>query len=232
MVNNFYTQHNTNNISSLCGFGVRLPSGYKIHGIDVSRHQGTIDWKRVSKAQSGDSKLTFVFIKATEGITHRDENFAANWRNSASAGMLRGAYHYFYPSRDAALQAENFIRVVKLGRGDLPPVVDIEHTSGHKAGDICKSLKIFTEKLENHYGVKPLIYTNIHFYNTILKGLFDDYPLWISCYYEHERFYSEFGGPWIFWQHSERGRVDGIKSKTDLNVFDGSEADLRKMCLN
>jgi lysozyme len=213
-------------------FGIIMPQGYTVHGIDVSKHQGKIDWKRVSQMKKDGIQLVFAFIKATEGITRQDDKFEINWKEAARSGLLRGAYHFYYPSRDAGKQADNFIQVVKLSKGDLPPVVDIEYSNGKSAKKICDDLKVFLKRLEDQYGVKPIIYTNTNFFNTYLKGNFDDYPLWIAGYFDHDRFYNEFNTTWILWQHSERGKVDGIRGTVDFNVYKGSLEKLRGICLD
>jgi lysozyme len=210
-------------------FGILMPGGYAVHGIDVSKHQGTIDWKRVSRMRINGIWISFAFIKATEGITRQDQKFKTNWKQSAQNGLLRGAYHFYYPSRDADKQADNFIKMVTLTKGDLPPVADIEVSNGRSAEKIREGLKIFINRLEKHYKVKPIIYTNINFYNTYLKGSFEEYPLWIAGYFDHDRFYNEFNTPWVIWQHSEKGKVDGIKGNVDFNVFKGSLEKLRRM---
>ncbi len=220
---------NQGNLPPVSSFGIIMPKGYSVHGIDISKHQGTIDWDRVSKMKKNDIHISFAFIKATEGITRQDNKFETNWKLSAQHGILRGAYHFYYPSRNADKQADNFIKVVKLSKGDLPPVVDIEHSNGKSAKKICDDLKVFIERLEKQYDVKPIIYTNINFYNTYLIGRFDDYPLWIAGYFDHDRFYNEFKTPWILWQHSEKGKVDGIRGNVDFNVFKGSLEKLEKI---
>lgn len=226
---NILIKKDTANTPPVSSFGIIMPKGYSVHGIDISKHQGTIDWNRVSKMKKNDIQISFAFIKATEGITRQDHKFETNWKQAGKNGILRGAYHFYYPSRDADMQADNFIKVVKLTKGDLPPVVDIEYSNGKTAKKICADLKVFIERLEKQYDVKPIIYTNINFYNTYLIGSFDDYPLWIAGYFDHDRFYNEFTTPWILWQHSERGKVDGIRGNVDFNVFKGSIDKLEKM---
>jgi lysozyme len=217
---------NTPKVSS---FGIIMPKGYTVHGIDVSKHQGKINWERVSRMNKDGIQITFVIIKATEGITRQDDKFETNWKQAAQNGLIRGAYHFYYPSREADKQADNFINIVKLSEGDLPPVVDIEYSNGKSAKKICDDLKVFMRRLEKRYGVKPILYTNINFYNTYLAGSFEDYPLWIAGYFDHDRFYNEFDTPWTIWQHSERGKVDGISGSVDFNVFKGSLEKFRKL---
>lgn len=216
-------------IPVVSSFGIIMPEGYTVHGIDISKHQGTIEWERVSRMKKEGIQISFVFIKATEGITRQDNKFETNWKQSDRNGLLRGAYHFYYPSRDANKQADNFINVVKLAKGDLPPVVDIEYSNGKSAKKICDDLTVFISRLEKQYAVKPIIYTNTNFYNTYLVGKFNDYPLWIAGYFDHERFYNEFTTPWILWQHSEKGKVDGIRGNVDFNVYKGSIEKLTSM---
>jgi lysozyme len=212
-------------------FGIVLPSGYTVHGIDVSRHQEVIEWEKVDSMHSGGEKIDFVFIKATEGITRQDPNFETNWKAIKKTKLIRGAYHFYYPTRDASMQARNFISQVSLSKGDLPPVADIEHSGGKSKKKICEGLAVFLNKLEKKYKVKPIIYTNLSFYNDYLMGEFDSYPLWISCYYDEDRFKSSCAHEWTFWQHSERGKVNGIAGNVDFNVLNGSIEDLKKLCI-
>lgn len=212
-------------------FGIILPHGNFTHGIDVSKHQGTIDWKRVAEMRVQNKKIDFVFIKATEGITRSDQQFKKNWKGAAKNNLIRGAYHFYYPSRDAKKQAKSFIESVELNKGDLPPVIDIELDNGKTKNTIVKDLTIMCNELESHYGLKPIIYTNLHFYETYLKDDFNKYPLWISCYFDQKRFETECKHKWIFWQHSEKGKVDGINGNVDFNVFNGSPASLNKILL-
>lgn len=212
-------------------YGIIMPKGYTVHGIDVSKHQGNIDWKRAGLMNINGIKISFAFIKATEGISRQDHRFEINWKQAKANGFLRGAYLFYYPSRDAGKQAANFIKTVRLSSGDLPPVIDIEYSNGKSAAKICQGLKICIEKLEKQYHVKPILYTNINFYNTYLEGSFTDYPLWIAGYFDHDRFYNEFSTPWTFWQHSEKGKVDGIREYVDFNVFKGTIEKLQGMTI-
>jgi lysozyme len=227
----FWPAHNQKTSNTHKSFGIIVPAGYSVHGIDVSRHQGLIHWKKVDTMNSGGKVISFAFIKASEGITKQDPTFEQNWKALRKTDILRGAYHFYYPSRDAIKQARNFISQVSLEKGDLPPVVDIEHSGGKNRKNICKGLTTFLDELEKKYKVKPIIYTNLSFYNDNLAGEFDEYPLWISCYFDHDRFYSSCNHKWTFWQHSEKGYVNGIKGYVDFNVFKSNILELRKLCL-
>ncbi|HEU4554711.1 MAG TPA: glycoside hydrolase family 25 protein [Chitinophaga sp.] len=210
-------------------FGIDMPVNYTMHGIDVSKFQKEINWDAVQQMQVGKIRISFVFIKATEGITRQDAAFKRNWKKAGEAGLVRGAYHFFYSTRDPVKQAINFKNVVQLTHGDLPPVLDIEVHNNQPPAVIRSTARIWLEELEKAYGVKPIIYTNLRFYNTYLGDEFNDYPLWIAHYYQKQR--PRVDRQWVFWQHSDIGRVNGIKTIVDFNVFRGDSAALMKLCL-
>ncbi|HEU4472416.1 MAG TPA: glycoside hydrolase family 25 protein [Flavisolibacter sp.] len=200
-------------------FGIPIPAGYEIHGIDVSKYQQNISWEAVKEMRVHDVKLGFAFIKATEGNSNSDPYFKRNWKRSQKAGIVRGAYHFFIASREGSTQARNFISRVELESGDLPPVLDVEQNFGTPASQLRREVKEWLDLVEQHYSVKPIIYTNVDFYEKYLQGHFDDYPLWVAHYLQPNR--PRIQREWSFWQHSEQGRVNGIASRVDFNVFNG-----------
>lgn len=212
------------------GFEINIPSGYEIHGIDVSRYQEKINWDEVKEMESGGIKIGFAIIKATEGITRTDPQFKRNWRETGEKQIFRGAYHFYIPGRDPLLQATNFIRRVNLDNGDLPPVLDIERTGNLSVAQMRNDVKIWLDAVEKHYGVVPFIYTNISFYEKYFDKGFEKYPLWIAHYLEPYK--PRIEKNWIIWQHSETGRVNGIRSPVDFNVFYGDSADFNKLLIN
>lgn len=213
------------------GVGVEVPSGYTVHGIDVSKYQGAIDWESVKKLKTkSDINIDFVFVKATRGDETVDPKFARNWAAADKHGLARGAYHYFSPGVSGLAQAKNFIKTVTLLPGDLPPVLDWEE-KGKDGKTSRKEALAWLRAVEKHYGVRPIIYTGAAFYSANIGPGFDVYPLWVS--------HGPFGttsdlnipGPavsrkWAFWQFSDKARVSGIKGDVDLNVFNGSKAQL------
>lgn len=208
-------------------FGIPVPNEYEIHGIDVSRYQQTISWDRVKDMNVHDIKLQFAFIKATEGVSNMDPYFKRNFKKSKQAGMVRGAYHFFIATKDGKLQAQNFIKNVDLESGDLPPVLDIEQAYSVKPAQLRKEIKAWLEVVENHYHVKPVIYTYLDFYDKNLKGYFDDYPLWVAHYLQPHQ--PRINRNWTFWQHNEKGHVNGILSKVDFNVFNGDSLSFKAL---
>ncbi|WP_332733393.1 glycoside hydrolase family 25 protein [Flavihumibacter sp.] len=210
-------------------FGIEVPANYSIHGIDVSKYQQRINWEMVKEMVAEDVRIGFVFIKATEGLGNMDAQFNRNWRNAGDAGITRGAYHFFLAPKSGSEQAENFISRVELEKGDLPPVLDVEQTYGVTPDKLRAEVKAFLDRLEAHYGVKPIIYTNVEFYNKFLKGDFDNYPLWVAHYLRKDR--PRIARNWAFWQYSETGNVNGIRGKVDFNVFNGDSTDFADLLI-
>ena len=212
----------------LKGYGVCMPYGYKIHGIDISHYQGEVDWKRLKQTRQGQFPIQFIFMKATEGGDYSDDKFIANFDSAKVHGFIRGAYHFYNPKTDANKQADFFINSVKLEPGDLPPVLDIEK-KGRDVKKLQQDLKIWLRKVESHYGVKPIIYASYKFKTKYLNdSVFDSYPYWIAHYYVDSVRYQ---GEWKFWQHTDVGTLPGIEEKVDLNIFNGSFSDLKGLLL-
>jgi len=210
-------------------FGIPIPVNYTIHGIDVSKHQAAIDWDDVSAMQDKNIKIGFAFIKATEGVNNVDIAYRRNWVKAKEANMTRGAYHFFISSKSGKAQAENFIQTVTLEKGDMPPVLDIEQTNGASVTDIQQRAKDWLVMIEKEYKVKPVIYTNVDFYDNFLAGKFDDYPLWVAHYLVQDK--PRIKRQWLFWQHNESGRVNGIDAFVDFNVFNGDSTDFKNLLI-
>jgi lysozyme len=210
-------------------FGIDMPINYGIHGIDVSHHQSVIDWEDVKQMRVKNIQLGFGFIKATEGLGRVDPQFRRNWLKAKDAGVPRGAYHFFIASKSGKAQAQNFIETVSLSKGDMPPVLDVEQTNGASVADIQQRVRDWLTMVGKHYGVKPIIYTNVDFYENFLAGAFDDYPLWVAHYLVQDK--PRIKRNWLFWQHNERGRVNGIDAYVDFNVFNGDSADFKRLLM-
>jgi lysozyme len=213
----------------LKGYGVCMPYGFKVHGIDVSHYQGKVDWAELAKAQNDEQfPLRFVFMKASEGGDLADDAFQANFDSAKAHGFVRGAYHFYNPKTDPVRQADFFIRSVQLQRGDLPPVLDIEQRGSNKR-QLQHDLKIWLQRVEAHYGVKPILYASYKFKTDYLTdSVFNTYPYWIAHYYVDSVAYE---GDWKFWQHTDVGTLPGIKGHVDLNVLHGTMEDLEALTL-
>lgn len=208
---------------------IDYPSGYSIHGIDVSHHQGKIDWERVSQAKVAGEPLEFVIIKATEGKSIFDANFNENFYLARQYGIIRGAYHFFSPSVSGDQQARYYMQQVHLDEGDLPPVLDIEIKGDLSVPDLQREALEWLQLLEQRYGVPPIIYTGLKFKESYLSTpAFDRYPFWIAHYYVKQVGYK---GEWKFWQHTDLGRIEGIEEAVDLNIYNGSMYDLRRLTI-
>jgi lysozyme len=201
---------------------------YNIHGIDVSHHQRSVDWKKI--ADHDDFKVSFCFLKATEGSTFQDTKFKTYWNECKEAGITRGAYHFYHPTRSATDQAKNFIKSVKLTDGDLAPVLDFEKDSkSANVASVRKNLLKWLQTIEKHYGVKPIIYTNTSIYKKYIKGHFKDHPLWLADY-KSGNIHSLVRSPNLkIWQYSQTGRVSGITGNVDINAFLGAEEEFEKL---
>lgn len=212
----------------LKGYGVCMPSGYNVHGIDISHYQGKVDWKMLSQTRQSQFPVRFIFMKATEGGDFADNHFVANFDSARVHGFIRGAYHFYNPKTDPIRQAEFFKNSVNLEPGDLPPVLDIEK----KAKDMNRlrdDLKIWLQLIEKHYGVKPIIYASYKFKTSYLNdSVFNSYPYWIAHYYVDSVRYE---GDWSFWQHHDAGTLPGIDEQVDLNIFNGSLQQLDSMLI-
>ncbi len=212
--------------------GAKVPPGDWRYGIDISHHNaGDIVWDSLYVLTDKRGKtirdhhlakdirpVSFVFIKATEGVSMVDKDFKRNWQDAGRSGLRRGAYHFFRSSKDGVAQARLFIKTVgDLRFKDLPPVLDIETI--HRGGSMKKlneeALK-WLETIEGHYGKKPIVYTGSSFARDWLsKRITDNYPVWIA-HYEKDR--PDFDG-WIFWQFTDKAVVKGVPGPVDLSVM-------------
>ncbi|CAM3113391.1 glycoside hydrolase family 25 protein [Flavobacterium frigoris] len=196
----------------------------KAIGLDVSEYQGKISWMDVDTLEN-KYPVHFVFIRATVGSDRLDKQFDDNWLGAKKNKLIRGAYHYYRPNENSIEQAELFIKTVTLRKGDLPPVLDIEKLPENQSVERLKvGLKRWLKKVEEHYKVKPIIYTGERYYDDFLKEEFSDYLFWIANY----NFYREnIEEDWLFWQFTEKASVSGIKGNVDVNIYNGDLQQLR-----
>ena len=218
-----------------CG-GPRMPSGsqftgpyptdFEVHGIDVSKYQGDIDWATVRR-----SGVEFVWIKATEGANHVDSKFQQNWAGAKQAGIARGAYHFVWWCRHPHEEIAWFKANVPNDPDALPPVLDVEATPDSKSckrtlhrEEVLADMRIMLQDMERAYGKRPVIYVTVDFYQHIMHpNEFSDYPVWVRSV-KHSPPVTYPGRRWVFWQYQSDGLVPGIRGKVDRNAFAGTRA--------
>ncbi|WP_417688846.1 GH25 family lysozyme [Roseibium sp.] len=187
---------------------------YPVRGIDVSHHQGPINWANVAT-----DDVAFVYMKASEGGDFQDRSFSANWSGAGEAGLARGAYHFFSLCRPGELQADNFLGVLPRGEAMLPPVLDIEFegncASRPAISDVHKEVSAFVAKVETATGHRVMLYAPGDAYETYLANQGLTRPLWVRSMWRSP----DYAGDWTVWQFHQRGSVAGITGDVDLNVL-------------
>lgn len=210
-------------------YGTAVYPDGKVRGIDISHYQDNINWDKLQDAIIHNAPIRFIFVKATEGTDIIDENFNLNFYQARKCELIRGAYHFFSTTSSADRQARFFCKVVQLEDEDLPPVLDVENLGSLTPEQLRKEVLTWMNYVERYYGVTPILYTYYSFKQKYLNTPeFDKYPLWIAHYYEPKLKYE---GKWAFWQHTDAGRVDGIKGYVDVNLFNGEYKDLLRMTI-
>ena len=183
----------------------------KYDGIDISSHQGYIDWKKVSS----DKDIRFVYIKATEGSTYRSPHYAHNITQARRYGLLVGSYHYLSSTSSINEQFDNFSKFALKSVQDLIPMIDVESRGNWSRSQLIDSVDKFCELTERHYGVRPMIYSTMGFYNKNLNPHFNNHHLYIGRYANEEPEIN-WEGEYTIWQYSETGIIPGIDAYVDL----------------
>ncbi len=200
-------------------------SDFPVHGIDVSKYQGDIDWNAVKA-----SGVRFAWIRATEGGDNADEKFMQNWQGAKAAGIPHGAYHFVYWCRGALEQINWFKTHAPVEEDSLPPVLDVELTPGSKScprvlnmEQVHREMREMLNEMERYYGKRPVIYSTVDFHQGILDGdYFTEYPMWVRStkYYPTVKYKQR---RWTFWQYQSDAYIPGIVGKVDRNAFFGTE---------
>ena len=207
---------------------VVCPDGETTQGIDVSRYQNEIDWAQV--AWSG---IDLAYIRVSDGLEYPDARFATNWAGAAENGILRGAYQFFRASQDPIEQADYLLEHMgELLPGDLPPVIDIETLDGESAETLLANASIWIDHVEEAVGATPIIYTAAGFWNNNLASTaFADHPLWAANWDVDCPNLPAAWNDWVLWQNSARGVVAGIAGDVDVDLFNGTLADLEALAV-
>ena len=187
-----------------------------IHGIDLSHYQGQVFWETVGE----NTKLAYVYLKATEGGDRIDERYERNIELAHRYGLKVGSYHFFRPKTPLDKQLENFTTQCLPGEQDLIPMIDVETTGGLSTEEFCDSLMTFLTMVEDAYRQKPLVYTFRNFYNRHLIGKLNDYHLMVAMYTEEEPVLADERDITL-WQYTGKGRIIGINGYVDKSRFMG-----------
>lgn len=216
----------------------------RIYGIDISRYQHgkgktkyPIEWKKLRITSLGtyskktikgkvDYPVQFIYIKATEGVTIRNEYFKADYQASKEHGYRTGVYHFFSLKTTGSEQAQNFLQYAIYQKGDLPPVIDLEPTDRQirEAGGldvVFKNIRALISAVERKWKVKPILYISQGFVNKHLSAAPDlkrNYDVWIARYGEYKPDVNL-----VYWQLCQDGKVAGIHGPVDINVYNGFE---------
>ena len=180
-----------------------------VEGIDVSHYQGNINWCVVCRYE----RISYVYIKATEGADLIDDCYERNLRGARQQGLSVGSYHFYRPNVPWQQQFNNMVAVVKTHEQDLVPIIDIEH-AGRNEERFIADLTAFIHQVESHYGKKPMLYTYQNFYNKHFVGRFTSYPWMIASYKETAPMLNDQLN-YIIWQYSSSSRVQGIGGSVD-----------------
>ena len=202
---------------------------FPMWGLDVSHHQGIIDWPAV--AEQG---FRFAMIKATEGGDFKDPRFKENWANARAAGLAVGGYHFYTFCRPVEDQAANLLLTVPIETSSFPPTLDLEFggncSKRPTRAQFFSDLQVITKKIVSAYGSAPILYVTREFFDEYIAGSDLEAPIWIRDVFFRPRL--DMARPWIFWQFANRGRVRGIEVPVELNVFNGNETALRATIRN
>ena len=192
---------------------------FPIHGLDISHHQGKIDWDLLKK-----QNFQFIYIKATEGGDWQDPKFAEFWKAARKRNIPIGAYHFYRICKTGIEQAKNFISTVPKVSSSLPHVVDLEYLGNcvtkKSKETIISEISDYLELIKQHYEKAPIIYSTEDFYNQYLLNKLMKTKMWIRNIYRMPKLPDQ--RQWILWQYANRGRVQGIEKNVDLNLFNGN----------
>lgn len=187
-----------------------------VHGIDLSHYQGEVFWEAIGD----NSKMAYVYLKATEGGDRIDDKYERNIELAHKYGLKVGSYHFFRPKTDLTSQLENFKTQCRPSQQDLIPMIDVETKQGMGNEAFCDSLLKFLDMVEEAYHQKPLVYTGTNFYNRYLVGKLDDYKLMIAQYSSKEPILAD-DKDYLLWQYTGKGHIDGIRGYVDKSRFMG-----------
>lgn len=197
---------------------------FPIQGIDISHHQGEIDWSKIDR-----QNIQFIFIKATEGGDFKDSLFQSYWKEAHKLNIPISIYHFFTFCRSGKEQAQYFIQEVPKEYITMLPAIDLEFGGNCKSpnnNDLLAEITEYIQIIEDHYQKRVIIYATQDFYQMYLINQYLSNPIWIRDIYRYPKLTDR---SWMFWQYANRGTVEGINGFVDLNVFSGDEKEFNKI---
>ena len=203
---------------------------YFVKGIDVSHHNPILNWENVAS-----QNISFAYLKATEGISHKDRNYIYNYQLAKQAGLKVGGYHFFSFAISGEEQARHFIETLQHASGDLIPAIDVEHSKSNIYSKDAEFRQIVTDELKamevtlyDYFGVHPIIYTNNDCYSLYIKGHFQNNALWISDLKSEP---NDKISNWRIWQFTHKGKLSGVNEPIDLNYYRYSFQEFQELLL-
>ena len=192
-----------------------IPYGFSSFGIDISHHQGEIDWEELISEQGYDTIIHFVYCKTTEGTDHLDTKWYHNRKHLKRLDVPNGAYHFFRNS-DPITQADFFLKHWIHRTEDLPPMLDVEYECANNP-ELISDMRTWLKHVEEKTGMRPVIYTSLHLYETKFQEDLLDYKFWVASYSRRPE-QLDTDDRIIHWQFSSDGHLPGIDHRIDMNV--------------
>lgn len=205
-------------------------SKYYVKGIDVSHHNPILNWEAVM-----EQNISFAYIKATEGNTHKDRNYPYNYDLAKKSNIKVGSYHFYTFALSGKEQAQHFLSTAQFDTGDLIPAIDVEHSPANPYNKdkeyislVIQELKVLENVLYEHFGVHPVIYTNKDCHKLYINEHFPDNIIWMCDLHKEP---SEDITNWRIWQFSHKGELPGIDGDIDLNYYRYSFEEFKELLL-
>ncbi|NDW18595.1 hypothetical protein D0T53_06655 [Dysgonomonas sp. 216] len=202
---------------------------YLVRGVDLSHHNPIINWSELR-----GHGVSFVYMKATGGVSHKDRNYAYNYEAVKKSGLKAGTYHFYLFAASGKEQARHFINIAKCESGDMFPAIDVEHSQHNLYSKdtvyikrVVDELKVLENELYEYYGCHPLIYTNKECYNLYVKDNFPSNYIWMCDLREEPSYVKD----WVIWQFSHKGQLEGVDGNVDLNYFRYAHNELYKFLI-
>lgn len=194
--------------------------GGNVMGIDISKHNGTVDWNAVKNAGVEFVILRCGYRGSASGVLVEDEKFRTNIKGATAAGLKVGIYFFSQAvnEMEAVEEASLTLSLIKGHKISYPVYIDVEAANGRadglSAAERTKVVKAFCETVRDS-GYTAGVYSNKNWFAEKMDtGAFGNYRIWLAQYTESPT----YTGRYEMWQYSSRGTIPGIKGDVDLNI--------------